>query len=139
MSAYVTWFVIGFALLVAELLTGTFYLLVLAVASGVAALAALAGAGLPLQLVVAAVIGLCGSLWLRRSRAGRTTEAADAMQNLDVGQSVRIDHWTAGRTARATYRGAQWDVELAAGEEPLPGDFVIREIHGSRLVVSTRR
>jgi membrane protein implicated in regulation of membrane protease activity len=139
MSPYVTWFVVGFALLVAELLTGTFYLLVLAIAAGVAALAALAGAGLPVQLVVAAAIGLGGSLWLRRARAGRTTPAADALQNLDVGQSVRIDHWTAGRTARTAYRGAQWDVELAAGEEPLPGDFVIREIHGSRLIVSARR
>ena len=139
MSAYVTWFVIGFALLVAELLTGTFYLLVFALAAGVAGLAALAGASFALQLVVAAVIGLGGSLWLRRARAGRAGAAADAIQNLDVGQSLRIDHWTAARTARASYRGAQWDVELAAGDEPLPGDYVIREIHGSRLVVSARR
>ncbi|MCU0940388.1 MAG: NfeD family protein [Burkholderiaceae bacterium] len=139
MSAYVTWFVIGFALLVAELLTGTFYLLVLAIAAGVAGVAALAGASLPLQLVVAAAIGLAGSLWLRRARAGKLPPAADAMQNLDVGQPVRIDHWSASRTARTTYRGAQWDVELAAGEEPLPGDYVIREIHGSRLIVAGRR
>jgi membrane protein implicated in regulation of membrane protease activity len=139
MSAYVAWFVIGFVLLIAELLTGTFYLLVLAIAAGVAGLVALTGASLPLQLVVAAAIGLAGSLWLRRSRAGRTSPAADALQNLDLGQSVRVEHWSAGRTARTTYRGAQWDVELAAGEEPLPGDFVIREIHGSRLVVSARR
>lgn len=139
MSAYVAWFVIGFVLLIAELLTGTFYLLVLAIAAGVAGLVALAGGSLPLQLVVAAAIGLAGSLWLRRSRAGRTSPAAEALQNLDLGQTVRVDHWSAGRTARATYRGAQWDVELAAGEEPLPGEFVIREIHGSRLVVSARR
>lgn len=138
MSAYVTWFVVGFVLLIAELLTGTFYLLVLAIAAGVAGLAAVAGAPLVVQLVVAAGIGLAGSLWLRRSRAGRTTPAADALQNLDVGQALRIDHWTAARTARASYRGAQWDVELAAGEEPLPGDFVIKEIHGSRLVVGRR-
>jgi membrane protein implicated in regulation of membrane protease activity len=139
MSAYITWFVIGFALLVAELLTGTFYLLVLAIAAGVAGVAALAGASLPLQLVVAAAIGLAGSLWLRRARAGKLTPAADAIQNLDVGQPVRIDHWSASRTARTTYRGTQWDVELAAGEEPLPGDYVIREIQGSRLIVGGRR
>jgi membrane protein implicated in regulation of membrane protease activity len=139
MSAYVAWFVIGFVLLIAELMTGTFYLLVLAIGAGVAGLVALAGASLPLQLVVAAAIGLAGSLWLRRSRAGRISPAAEALQNLDLGQPVRIDHWSAGRTARASYRGAQWDVELAAGEEPLPGEFVIREIHGNRLVVSARR
>ena len=140
MSAYVAWFVPGFVLLIAELLSGTFYLLVLAVAAGVAALTALAGGSMALQLVVAAAIGLAGSLWLRRSRAGRAGgAAADAMQNLDVGQPVRIDHWTTARTARASYRGAEWDVELVAGEEARPGDFVIREIHGSRLVVATRR
>lgn len=139
MSAYVMWFVIGFMLLVAELLTGSFYLLVLAIAAGVTGLAALAGASLPLQLVVAASIGMAGSLWLRRVRARKTAPTADAMQNLDVGQSVRIDHWSTARTARATYRGAQWDVELAAGEQPLPGDFVIREIQGSRLIVASRR
>ncbi len=104
-----------------------------------AGLAALGGASLPLQLVVAAAIGLAGSLWLRRARSGRTTAAADAIQNMDVGQTVRIDHWSPSRTARTTYRGAQWDVELAPGDEPLPGDYLIREIHGSRLVVSTRR
>jgi membrane protein implicated in regulation of membrane protease activity len=140
MSAYVAWFVLGFVLLIAELLSGTFYLLVLAVAAGVAALTALAGGSMALQLVVAAAIGLAGSLWLRRSRAVRAGgAAADAMQNLDVGQPVRIDHWTTARTARASYRGAEWDVELVAGEEARPGDFVIREIHGSRLVVATRR
>ncbi len=140
MSAYVAWFVLGFVLLIAELLTGTFFLLVLAVAAGVAALTALAGGSMALQLVVAAGIGLAGSLWLRRARASRAGNATvDVMQNLDVGQPVRIDHWTAGRTARASYRGAEWDVELVAGEEPRPGDYVIREIHGSRLVVAARR
>jgi len=139
MSAYVLWFVIGFALLVAELLTGTFYLLVLAIASAAAGLAALAGASFALQLAVAAGIGLAGALWLRRRRAGSPKAAADAVQQLDVGQPLRIEHWSAGRTARASYRGAQWDVELAPGEEATPGEYVIREIQGSRLVVSARR
>ena len=40
MDNYVWWFVIGFGLVVAELLTGTFYLLVLAVAFGAAGVVA---------------------------------------------------------------------------------------------------
>ena len=39
MDNYVWWFVIGFGLVVAEMLTGTFYLLVIAIAFGAAALA----------------------------------------------------------------------------------------------------
>jgi membrane protein implicated in regulation of membrane protease activity len=58
---------------------------------------------------------------------------------MDVGQVVRVDQWSEARTARASYRGALWDVELAPGEEAAPGDFVIREIQGNRLIVAARR
>lgn len=140
MAGYVWWFVIGFGLLVAELLTGTFYLLVIAVALGAAGLAALLAAPLTLQLVIAAVIGLGGSLWLRNSNLSRRghERADDRVQNMDIGQSLHVDHWGAGGTARAQYRGSEWDVELAPGESPVPGDFVIREIHANRLIVAAR-
>jgi membrane protein implicated in regulation of membrane protease activity len=138
MSAWIWWMVLAFGLLILELLTGTFYLLVIAVAIAAGGLANLAGAPFTLQLVVAAVIGLAGSLWLRRSRLGRLTTEGDALQNLDVGQGVRIDSWSAGGTARAQYRGAEWDVVLAPGETPSPGEFVIRSVQGSRLVVARR-
>jgi hypothetical protein len=34
------------------------------------------------------------------------------------------------------YRGALWDVELAPGVTATPGQFVIREVRGSRLIVA---
>lgn len=140
MEGYVWWFVIGFGLLVAELLTGTFYLLVIAAALGVAGLAALAGAPVALQLVIAAGIGLGGSMWLRSTRFGRRLHERgdDRVQNMDIGQSLRVDAWTPSRTARAQYRGATWDVELAPGEQPAAGEFVIREIHANRLIVAAK-
>jgi len=138
MSAWIWWMVLAFGLLILELMTGTFYLLVIAVAIAAGGLANLAGAPFTLQLVVAAVIGLAGSLWLRRSRLGRLASESDALQNLDIGQAVRIDSWGADNTARAHYRGAEWDVLLAPGETPTPGDFVIRSVQGSRLVVARR-
>jgi membrane protein implicated in regulation of membrane protease activity len=140
MSGYVWWFVVGFGLLVAELLTGTFYLLVIAVAMGAAGLASLAGAPFALQLVIAAAIGLGGSLWLRATRFGRRLHQRgdDRVQNMDIGQSLRVEQWTPARTARAQYRGSTWDVELAPGEQPVSGDFVIREIHANRLIVAAK-
>ena len=71
MQAYVWWFVLGFGLVVAELMTGTFYLLVIAIALACAGVAAFLGMPLAVQLVIAAAIGLGGSLWLRKSRFGR--------------------------------------------------------------------
>lgn len=141
MSGSVWWFVLAFRLLIAELVTGTFYLLVISLALACAGVAHLLGAAPATQLVVAAAIGFGGTLWLRRARLGRLgrKDAADSVQNMDVGRVVRVDQWSPSRAARANYRGAQWDVELAPGEEAAPGDFVIREIHANRLIVAARR
>jgi membrane protein implicated in regulation of membrane protease activity len=138
MSAWIWWMVLAFGLLILELVTSTFYLLVIAVAAAAGGLANLAGAPFTVQLVVAAAIGFGGALWLRRSRFGRQKTAGDDLQNLDVGQIVRIESWSAGNTARAQYRGAEWDVLLAPGESAGTGDFVIRSVQGSRLVVARR-
>jgi membrane protein implicated in regulation of membrane protease activity len=139
MSAWVWWFVLGFVLLIAELTTGTFYLLVIALAFAAAGLTSLFNMPFVIQLVVAAGIGLAGSLWLRNSRFGRRgARESEPLQNLDVGQVVRIEQWSPSRTARAAYRGAQWDVELAPGEEAVAGDFVIRDVLGNRLIVARR-
>ena len=140
MDSYIVWFIVAFTLLVAELLIGTFYLLVISAALAVAGLAALAGAAIPLQFVVAAAIGLGGSLWLRTTRFGKRLHerGADRVQNMDIGQSLRVENWTPARTARATYRGAVWDVELAPGEAPISGEFVIRDIQANRLIVAQK-
>jgi len=140
MGDWVWWFVLAFVLLVAELLTGTFYLLMIALALAGAGLASLAGASLTVQLLVAAVLGFSGALLLRRLRFGKLqNDQAEPLQNMDVGQSLKVDGWSGTRTARANYRGAQWDIELAPGEEPQPGEFVIQSIHANRLVVARRR
>jgi membrane protein implicated in regulation of membrane protease activity len=138
MSDWIWWMVLAFGLLILELLTGTFYLLVIAAALAGGGLAGLAGASFELQLVVAAVMGFSGAVWLRRSRFGRLKTEADDLQNMDIGQVVRIDSWSAGNTARAQYRGAEWDVLLASGESAAPGEFVIQAVQGSRLVVARK-
>ncbi len=141
MDSYVWWFVIGFGLVVAELLTGTFYLLVIAVAFGAAGLVALLGGSVVLQWATAAAVSLGGTLWLRQSRFGRRLRdrtTSNHVQNMDVGQTLRVDQWAPNRTARANYRGATWDVELAPGEVPASGEFVIREISANRLIVAAK-
>jgi membrane protein implicated in regulation of membrane protease activity len=140
MGSYIGWFVVAFGLLVAELLTGTFYLLVISTALAVAGIAALAGAPVALQFVVAAAIGIGGSIWLRATRFGKRLHERgdDRVQNMDIGQSLRVENWTDARTARASYRGAVWDVELAPGEQPASGEFVIRQIHANRLIVAAK-
>lgn len=139
MSDWMSWLVVAGILVIAELFTGTFYLLMIAIGLGAGALAALAGAGVPTQILTAAVVGLAATAVLHRSRFGkpaRAEAARDRNVNLDIGQRVAVPHWVDGR-ARVMYRGALWDVELGPGAEPEAGEYRIVEVRGSRLILAS--
>jgi membrane protein implicated in regulation of membrane protease activity len=144
MTDWAIWFVLAGALIVAELFTGTFYLLMIALGVVAGGIAALSGALLEWQLLAAALVGISAVLLLRRSRFGRLRgNAANDDPNiiLDIGQSVDVSAWQEHgdrHVARVPYRGAMWDVELQAGHPAVPGAFTIREIRGSRLIVAPR-
>lgn len=138
MSDSIAWFVAAGALVILELFTGTFYLLMIALGVGAGGVVALGGAGAPWPAATAAAIGVLATLLLRRSRYGKTggvDATRDPNVNLDIGQSVTVAHWHDGR-ARVMYCGALWDVELAPGADPAAGQFTIREVRGSRLIVA---
>jgi len=138
MADWMGWLATAGVLVILELFTGTFYLLMIAIGLAVGGLAALGGAGLPLQAIVAGVVGVLATGLLHRSRFGRQGRheaARDRNVNLDIGQRVTVPAWDNGR-ARVMYRGALWDVELGQGATPLAGDFRIVEVQGSRLVVA---
>jgi membrane protein implicated in regulation of membrane protease activity len=137
------WLVQSGILVILEIFSGTFYLLMIAIGFAAGGLAAWLGAGDAVQVMVAAVVGLAATFVLRKSRLGkirRTDAARDPNVNLDIGQILSIDEWKNNKgeqyIARVMYRGALWDVELEENADPLPGLFTIREIRGSRLIVS---
>lgn len=144
MEATLFWFGLAGLAIVIELLTGTFYLLMIAIglaAGGIAALVVPRG-GWPIQLLVGAAVAACAIGLLRRSRFGRRVRrdpARDAGVNLDIGEVLRVDAWQSPGRTRAMYRGAEWDVELLSGEPAEPGWFEIREVRGNRLMVAARR
>lgn len=134
MQDYAWWWVIAGVLGVAEVMTGTFYLLVLAVSALAASLVAKSGFGLAPQLIAAAVLSLAGWAWLR---ARKKTEAP-ASAGLDVGEIVEVRHWK-GAVGHTDYRGANWAVEfdgtLAEGQSLAPGRYRIVSMRGNRLIV----
>ncbi len=138
MTDWMNWLVMAGALVILEMFTGTFYLLMIAIGLAVGGAAALLGASLAMQTVAAAVVGVAATLVLRGSRFGNNEPgdaARDPNVNLDIGQQVAVPGWSDG-VARVMYRGAQWDLELAPGARPESGNFKIVEVRGSRLVVS---
>ncbi|AKU20750.1 NfeD family protein [Massilia sp. MB5] len=131
------WLLAAAVVVACELLSGTFYLLMIGIGLASGALAALAGAEPSVQVLVAALVGVIATLLLRRSRFGRSAKvdaAADPNVNMDIGQTVHVTAWQ-DHTARVMYRGALWDVELEAGAVAAPGVFRIHEVRGSRLIV----
>lgn len=144
MNDAMIWLAMAGVLVIVEIFTGTFYLLMIALGMLAGALSAWLGAGNPIQVLVTALVGVvsCLILYRWRARSGIRSAANDPNINLDIGQAVRVDTWQGEPNgpwqARVIYRGAQWDVDLESGQAPTPGLFVIREVRGSRLLVAPR-
>ncbi len=138
MTDWMMWLALAAVLVIVELFTGTFYILMIAIGVSTGALAAWAGMEMPGQILVAAVIGVAATSVLHRSRFGapsRKDAARDPNVNLDIGQRITVDTWAGGK-ARVMYRGAPWDVELGPGATPEAGNYQIVEVLGSRLIVT---
>jgi len=125
------------ALVALELATGTFYLLMIALGAAAGGILSWAGASNFIQITVAGVVAAAAVLAFRRSKWARPSSVralSNPDVNPDIGQSLQIDTWSE-RRARATYRGAMWDVELAGQSEPVSGRFTIVEVRGNLLIV----
>jgi len=132
------WWLLAGSAVALELFTGTFYLLMLAIGLAAGAIAAHAGAGTALQLVVSALVGSASVVgWYlikRRSPADPSVRSMRSV-NLDVGEVLQIDEWRSDGTASVQYRGAQWTVIQRPGNAPTPGAYRVAELVGNRLMV----
>jgi len=138
MAESTVWWLLAGAAVAVELATGTFYLLMLAIGLAAGALAAHAGASLPTQLVLAAVVGggaVVGWHVARGRRPAAPPATANPDVNLDVGETLMVDAWEADGTAKVRYRGAAWTVAHVPGAAPSTGLHRVREVVGSRLIV----
>jgi len=139
MSDAVIWWLLAGATVAVELMTGTFYLLMLAAGLVVGALAAHLGVGLTGQMLIAAACG-GGAVAAWHGLRSRTPSPLRANANpdvhLDIGEPVHVAQWNADGTASVNFRGAQW---TAIAADPsvtgAPGNFRIKEMLGNRLVI----
>jgi membrane protein implicated in regulation of membrane protease activity len=117
------WAVIGLALVIVELLTGTFYLLMLGVAAFGAAGAAYFGFDFGTQSIIAAIVSAVGCYGVHVYRA---KNRAQQMPPIDSGMRASFESWldAGARLARVRYRGASWDARVEGGEAIEPGATV---------------
>jgi len=133
----VIWWIIAGALVLLELLSGSFYLLMLALGAVLGALSAHVGSDPVVQGLIAA---LCSSAfvfacYLLRRRLSDQRAASDPNLHLDVGETLLIDGWSRDGSAKVRYRGAQWTVVAPPGSEPSPGLHRVTGVVGNRLQV----
>ena len=139
MEPDLAWALLGLALVIIELLSGTFYLLMLGIAAFGAAAAGWAGMGFPVQSVVAGAIAAVGCYGVHVYRAKNATRQ---MPSIDSGNPARFESWIdqGARLARVSYRGAPWDARIDGGDSPEAGAIVyVQGTDGNTLKVSTRR
>ncbi len=137
MAAHWVWWVLGVVLIGAELVTGTFYLLAVGIAFVLGGAAAWFGASVEVQFVVAAVLSVVGTWIAHHWRVSRNPQPPDVP--LDVGQSVEVQIWHPDGKARVTYRGTQWDAELARPGAPKERTMYIVGTRGSTLLLDAER
>lgn len=133
------WAIGGLVLVIAELLSGTFYLLMLGVAAFGAALAAYLGMQFSSQVIVAAVVSALGCYAVHLYRARQNTTQ---MPSIDAGMQATFEQWIdqAARLARVRYRGAPWDARVEGIDLPQPGSLVyVVNIDGNTLKVAAKR
>jgi membrane protein implicated in regulation of membrane protease activity len=137
MAIYIYWFLLALILLGLEMVTGTFYLLMVAIAMAVGGLVALLGMSLVWQLLLCAVTVVAGTIILRRWKSTQVRDAGSS--NLDIGQPVRVIKWHDNGTARVFYRGAEWDAEPESADTPHDATLYIAAVRGSGLVMTHRK
>jgi membrane protein implicated in regulation of membrane protease activity len=138
-SASTLWWLLAGIAVAAELMTGTFYLLMVALGLAAAALAAHASLAVGAQFIAAAVIG-GGATALWHWKRAREPAAEPARENpdvnLDIGERVQVPGWQADGTARVVYRGSTWSARLQPGAVAAPGMHRVAAVEGNWLVLA---
>ena len=139
MDHAIVWAVTGLVLVIVELLTGTFYLLMLGIAAFGAAAAAYFGFEFGAQAIVAAVISAAGCYGVHVYKA---RNRAQQMAPIDAGMPASFESWldAGARLARVRYRGASWDARVEGLEAIEPGATVyVLAADGNTLRVAKNR
>jgi membrane protein implicated in regulation of membrane protease activity len=139
MELWFIWLAAGFVLVIAELLTGTFYLLVIGVGAFAGSFIAWLGGNELLQAFVGGAVSIGGAVGVHHWHVAHRKGEPEGSNFLDRGQPVVLEGWAneSARIARVKYRGTTWDARLARpGEHPAPGTtlYIVGQ-EGSGLVV----
>ncbi len=142
MTDWMIWFALAGILVMIEIFTGTFYVLMIAISFAVGGVVAVIGMPFYVQVIIAGIAGGSVTFVLHQGhffKSHRINPQKNPSVLLDIGQTIEVLQWRNPQgelyRSRASYRGAMWDVELLPTGKPEMGMFIIREIRGAMLLV----
>jgi membrane protein implicated in regulation of membrane protease activity len=142
MEAYVWWAIAGIGLIIVELMTGTFLLLILGIAALAGAAVAYFGLSFWAQVLVAGAIASVGMIWVSRTHGEKLkTSRGKDEHTLDIGQMVELESWVseADGIAKVRYRNATLDARVEGTRTPGGKMFYIRSMDGNTLHVASTK
>lgn len=131
-SAEIVWLILALVAGGVEMMTGTVFLLVVALALVFGALTAWLGGTFTWQLVVVALITVVGSLWVFKRR--KAQEKTDGLAQPDAGRTVEVVNVKEDGSAEVFYRGTIWPAVAQTGHLS-PGYWQIHALDGPRLIL----
>ena len=141
MQPALAWLLAGLLLVVVELMTGTFYLLILGLAAGIGSLIAFLDQPFWMQALIAAIAAIIGGVLVYRYHSAANATSPKDTAN-DIGQTVTIESWVSEpqRLARVRHRGTIWDADVLGNDRIEPNALLyVVAMEGSRLKVSSTR
>jgi membrane protein implicated in regulation of membrane protease activity len=136
------WWIAAGVAVAAELATGTFYLLMIALGLVAGAIAAHAGLATAAQVIAAALVGGGATAawhWHRYRQPHSAPSRENRDVNLDIGERLNVHAWADNGTARVQYRGSAWTARIAPGVAMAPGEHRVVAVEGNWLVLEPVR
>ena len=132
MEMWVLWIIVGLVLVIAELVTGTFYLLVLGAGAFAAAVTSWAGGNALIQAFAGGAVAIGGAWFVHHWHEAHRKADEGRANFLDRGQPVVLEQWAneSAGLARVKYRGTSWDARIA--------DASIRPVAGATLYIDAQ-
>lgn len=141
MTAWLFWLLVSGTLIIAEIFTLSFYLLLAAIGALIACGLAASGFNDITQVIAAALVTLLG--WFLLNKFKPQNEHPDHRSNpalnMDIGQVVRLSAISPDGKLSVFLRGARWDAQIENDSQPdLTQDYVITKIDGSILILKPK-
>lgn len=132
------WWIFAGVLLIIELMSGTFYLLMLALGAAAGGVASVFGLELQTQIVIGALCAGGTTIawhWYRKKHPRSSPAQQNPDVNLDIGQEVWVSAWNNDNHTRIKYRGTEWSARLAFGYPIESGRHTIFALEGNTLIL----